>query len=753
MHLHYEPCGRTDRVSSTGTDGAKPAEAELNSSPELWAGVECSVLRVGDDFRDQVCETGHADRLSDLDLVAALGIRTMRYPVLWERVAPEKQETLDWRWTDERLGRMRELGIQPIAGLLHHGSGPHHTNLLDPDFPERLATYAAEVAARYPWIQLWTPVNEPLTTARFSCLYGHWYPHRRDFAAFLRATVNQCRGVALAMTAVRRFNAGARLVQTEDVGRIFSTPELAYQAEHENERRWLSLDLLTGRVGPEHPWYKLLLSSGVEETHLRELRDGLGRPDIIGINHYLTTDRFLDDRVDLYPSALVGGNGRQRYVDVEAVRVFDPGGTLGPAARLREVWDRYGLPMAVTEAHNACTREEQLRWFMEVWQAVQTLRADGADIRATTLWSIFGAVDWSSLLTRRDGVQEPGLFDLGGAIPRRTLLAKAAAELTARGCFSHPVLDTPGWWHREGRYLSAPAVLSPPGLAAKARPIVLTGASECLRRGFTRACNMRGLSYIFHASEEADADLLAGALDQYQAWAVIDLPGFLHASQTAGGADRVSKRHVIRTERLALACAERELPLVTFSSDRVFDGRAGRPYVENDPISPACHFGTELHEAEQRVLADRSGLVIRSGALFSPWDKCNVVWHALHEAARGNTLVVDDAQIISPTYAPDLVGAALDLLLDGDCGLWHVANPAAISWYEFARKAVAKAGLDPSLIRRPAVCGPPGNTALSSTRGVLLRPFDAALSDYIHNAELSWIVQGCPPADGDNREN
>ena len=100
----------------------------------------------------------------------------MRYPVLWERVAPDGLSTADWAWTDERLGLLRESGIRPIATLLHHGSGPRATHLLDPRFPEKFAAYAAAVAARYPWIDDYTLVNEPLTTARFSALYGHWYP-------------------------------------------------------------------------------------------------------------------------------------------------------------------------------------------------------------------------------------------------------------------------------------------------------------------------------------------------------------------------------------------------------------------------------------------------------------------------------------------------------------------------------------------------------------------------------------------------
>ena len=125
---------------------------------------------------------------------------------------------------------MREAGIDVIAGLVHHGSGPRYTNLLDPRFPELLASHARAVATRYPWIRHFTPVNEPLTTARFSCLYGHWYPHRTISADFLRAVFHQCKATALAMRAIRELRPDALLVQTEDLGRTFSTPCLAYQA-------------------------------------------------------------------------------------------------------------------------------------------------------------------------------------------------------------------------------------------------------------------------------------------------------------------------------------------------------------------------------------------------------------------------------------------------------------------------------------------------------------------------------------------
>src|SRR5688572_23100601 len=98
---------------------------------ELWGGVECTYNRVGDAYFDQCQRTGHITRLSDLDRFAELGIRALRYPVLWERTAPNGLERADWSWADERLARLQALGIRPIVGLVHHGSGPRWTSLVD----------------------------------------------------------------------------------------------------------------------------------------------------------------------------------------------------------------------------------------------------------------------------------------------------------------------------------------------------------------------------------------------------------------------------------------------------------------------------------------------------------------------------------------------------------------------------------------------------------------------------------------------
>ena len=114
------------------------------------------------------------------------------------------------------------------------------------------------MAERFPWVDAYTPVNEPLTTARFSGLYGHWYPHGRDDATFVRALLDAVPGDR-AGDAGRsaRCNPAPRLVQTEDLARPTRRARSQYQADFENERRWLSWDLLCGRVDRRHPLREL----------------------------------------------------------------------------------------------------------------------------------------------------------------------------------------------------------------------------------------------------------------------------------------------------------------------------------------------------------------------------------------------------------------------------------------------------------------------------------------------------------------
>jgi dTDP-4-dehydrorhamnose reductase len=421
------------------------------TAPEVWGGVECTVNRLRDSFRSQLTASGHDKRISDLDLFAELGISRIRYPVLWELVAPDAPGKCSWTWTDERLNRLRDLDVEPIVGLLHHGSGPIYTNLLDPEFATLFANYAQQVARRYPWVTSYTPINEPLTTARFSCLYGHWYPHARDDKAFARALLNQSRATVLAMQAIRRVNPRAQLIATDDLGQTFSTAKLRYQAEFENERRWLGWDLISGKVDRHHPLRDFLCASGIDPSELDWLCSHPCVPDVIGVNHYVTSDRMLHECWREFPEATWGSNGRHRYADTEAVRVLEDY-VPGFERVLVQSWERYKRPVALTEVHLGCTVDERVSWLGTAWRAASQVRSRGVPVLAITPWALLGSYDWDSLLTRDAGNYEPGVFDLGDGVPRETEVARCIRHLAQFGAHP-PERVLPGWWERESRII------------------------------------------------------------------------------------------------------------------------------------------------------------------------------------------------------------------------------------------------------------------------------------------------------------
>ncbi|MEP6938023.1 MAG: family 1 glycosylhydrolase [Chthoniobacterales bacterium] len=727
---------------------------------ELWGGAECTLNRVHDRFFNQLDRTGHSVRSDDLELFAELGIRTLRYPILWEKIAPESLEECDWRWADERLGKLRELGIRPIVGFVHHGSGPGYTSLVDPQFPQKLARFARMVGERYPWVDAFTPVNEPLTTARFSGLYGHWYPHGRDELTFARALLHQCLGTALAMREIRQINPHALLVQTDDLGKTFSAPKLQYQADFDNERRWLTWDLLAGKVTREHAMWGHLGGAVDHRKELETLAQNPCAPDVIGVNYYVTSERFLDHNLSRYPADTFGGNGRDRYADVGAVGARHEG-LAGPAEVLREACDRYDLPVAVTEAHLGCTREEQMRWFMEVWRAATALRDEGRDLLAVTAWSLLGAYDWDSLVTADVGHYEPGVFDLRGGAPRPTALAEMLRQLARGETFNHPVLSMPGWWHRSARLLHQreareSGVNVVPFIPASAwdyecdnRPLLITGAGGRLARIFAEGTRSRGLATRLLSRDDldiTDTGAVASAFAAFKPWAVINCAGFSRIEEAETDEAECFRSNVEGLNVLAAASALIDIPLVTFSSDLVFDGAKRTPYTERDPKNPLNALARSKASADRQTFCVHPRtLIVRAGELFGGSEN-DFLNRTLTGISRGERIHTPNDVVLSPTYAPDLVNATLDLLIDGETGVWHLANNGAVSPYEFATAAARLAQLDERMIVPVPMWSLhlraqyPRYRALASERAQILPSLDDALG---RNNLVAPIVQTC----------
>jgi dTDP-4-dehydrorhamnose reductase len=711
------------------------------SDPEIWGGIECTINRVGDKFSDQLSFTQCYESDSFIDGITQLGIKAIRFPVLWEKHEPVKNKTIDWTWSANQLNKLRDHGIEPIAGLVHHGSGPAYTNLLDPDFPELLSKYALQVAERFPWINHYTPVNEPLTTARFSGLYGLWYPHKTDDKSFMRMLLNQLKGTVLSMRAIRSVNKDAKLVQTEDLAKIHSTSLLRYQRDFENQRRWLTYDLLCGRINNEHALWKFCLKAGIKKEELLFFVNNPCPPDIMGLNYYVTSERYLDENINRYPACSHGGNGKHKYADVEAVRVIKPAGI---KYLLRETWKRYRLPLAITEVHMGCTREEQMRWFHEIWEEGLAARKQGVDLKAVTAWSLFGSYNWNSLLTRSENHYESGLFDTRNNTLRKTGLAKLVAAIANGNSFHHPLLQENGWWKRDERFYqrSDHKIKKYPVHKNNAPPLLITGRTGTLGNAFARICQQRNIPYVLLSREQMNityAISIEHAIDQYKPWALVNTAGYVNVDGAENDPENCFRVNALAPELLAQSCRQHNIPLVVFSSDLVFDGGKKNPYTETDLAGPLNVYGKSKAYAEQLVeAANPSALIIRTSSFFGPWDQHNFAHHVIDTLKNGHAFAACD-MVMSPTYVPDLVNTALDLLVDEEKGIWHLCNDGLVSWVDFAIELAMRAGLSKNKIAKVSAeemqwkAKRPSYSAMQSNKGIQLPSLERAIENYFRD--------------------
>ncbi|WP_207426263.1 family 1 glycosylhydrolase [Pedobacter sp. SYSU D00535] len=726
---------------------------EQNDHIQVWGGIESTINRVKDTYLDQLEYCGHYDRETDLDLIHSLGIKMLRYPILWEKHQPEPTTVIDWSFADRRLNRLRELEITPIVGLVHHGSGPRYVNFFDGTFEEGLAAYAKLVAERFPWAEYYTPVNEPLTTARFCGLYGHWYPHKRDNYSFFKVLLSECKATVLAMETIRKINPEAKLIQTEDLGKCHATPLLQYQADLENERRWVSYELLSGKLTPDKVMWKYMVDSGIDESELHFFLEHNCPPYICGFNYYLTSERYLDEKLSRYPEQYHGGNGRHSYADIETVLV-DLDVKTGPSVLLKEAWERLQLPLAITECHLHSKREEQMRWFNEMWKTLNQLKAEGVDIRAITAWALFGLYGWNSLVTRPWGDYEPGVFNLSSGTPRPTALATFLKMLNRNNAYEHPVLEGQGWWKSEKRriyYSSRQSLkLNTAKVAPSCRPVLIVGKTGTLGYAFQKIAEGRNIHFIATSRGDmsiTDREQIEATMRKFNPWAIINAAGFVDVDAAETMEEDCLAANCIGPVLLADLCKKYGIKFLSFSSDLVFDGEKNEPYLESDAPNPLNVYGRSKALAEQEMLAvNPDSLIVRTSSFFGPWDKHNFATSLIVSLKNNRTVQAPTDICVSPTYVPDLVNECYNLLLDDESGIFHLVNQQGeMSWYEFARKVAETAGLDSSLVRwnklsrMTSKAERPRYSALGSEKGIKLPTFDDALLRYLEAVENAYF--------------
>jgi dTDP-4-dehydrorhamnose reductase len=279
---------------------------------------------------------------------------------------------------------------------------------------------------------------------------------------------------------------------------------------------------------------------------------------------------------------------------------------------------------------------------------------------------------------------------------------------------------------------------------------LITGATGTLAQALGRFCRVRGL--VFHLLSRRELDVadeasVDAAVDALRPWAVVNAAGYVRVDDAEADAARCFRENVLGPSTLAAVCARRGARLLTFSSDLVFDGTTQKPYVESDGVSPLSVYGRSKARAEREVLRRLpEALVVRTSAFFGPWDEHNFLAHALRSLACGRPFRAAADSVVSPTYVPDLVDASLDLLIDGESGIWHLANRGALTWADFARRGAVLAGLDARLVEECATAAlglaaaRPRYSALGSERGHLLPPLERSLERWSREREPTALA-------------
>ncbi|RZJ33798.1 MAG: glycoside hydrolase family 1 protein [Flavobacterium sp.] len=329
----------------------------------------------------------------DFELVAEMGITFLRYgPALYNTyLGPNK---FDWEFCDKVFNDLHCRGIIPIVDLCHFGVSDWIGNFQNPDFPELFAAYAKAFALRYPWIQLYTPVNEMYICALFSAQYGWWNEQLSGDRYFVTALKHIVKANVLAMQAILETRKDAIFIQSESSEYYHAeNPAAIKPAELRNSKRFLSLDLNYGRrVNSE--MYEYLMDNGMtrDEYHFF-LNNKLKHYCIMGNDYYITNEHRVA------PDGTTTASGE----------IF------GYHVITKQYYDRYKLPVMHTETNlnQGPNGDEAVKWLWKEWANVLRVRNDGVPVMGFTWYSLTDQVDWDSALCIDAGNVNPlGLYDL-----------------------------------------------------------------------------------------------------------------------------------------------------------------------------------------------------------------------------------------------------------------------------------------------------------------------------------------------------
>lgn len=402
-------------------------------------GVENSIPRIknGTVRVDQMESCGHYRHWqTDFDCLDDMGIRFLRYgpPLHTTYAGPGQQH---WDFADLTFRELRRRDIVPITDLCHFGVPDWIGDFQNPDFPYYFEEYARAFARRFPWVQLYTPVNEMFICAAFSGKYGWWNEQGTTDQTFVTALKHVVKANVMAMEAILEVRPDAIFIQSESSEYFHAeNPAAIGPAERMNQRRFLSLDLNYGhRVSSD--MYEYLLDNGMtkDEYHWF-LNHRLKHHCILGNDYYWTNEHR------------VAADGATRA----------SGEIFGYSEITRQYYERYQLPVMHTETNlvEGPNGDEAVNWLWKEWANVLRVRNSGVPTVGFTWYSLTDQTDWDSALREQNGNVNPlGLYDLDrniravGRSYRQLIRDWASVLPTQSACLSVPLVMPSEYDHKQ----------------------------------------------------------------------------------------------------------------------------------------------------------------------------------------------------------------------------------------------------------------------------------------------------------------
>ncbi len=404
---------------------AGPDMAPVSIAGEFMfaTGIECSnpTIQNGRIRRDLLDECGHYDRWrEDLALVQDLGLRYLRYGLPYHKVhlGPGRY---DWSFADQVMAEMQRLGVVPILDLLHFGVPDWLGDFQNPELPMHFADYAGAVAARYPWVRYWTPVNEIYVTARISAKDGLWNEQLRTDRGFVTALKHLTAACKLACACIVRERPDAVIVHSESAELVHDLRRVPCPTiELHNKQRFTALDLLLGQA-PCQRIQDYLAECGMTRAEYDWFMQGEpAGQQVVGLDYY----------------------GRNEHASKPCGKRFALEDIAGWFLVSRDYHERYRRPLMHTET-NVFDAAAAPGWLWKQWVNILRSRQDGVPVLGFTWYSLVDQVDWDCALAERRGtVNGCGLYDLQRrpnpvAAEYRALLAEfSGLELVPHGAVS-----------------------------------------------------------------------------------------------------------------------------------------------------------------------------------------------------------------------------------------------------------------------------------------------------------------------------